>query len=62
MLRDRLIGLLYGVPIGLAATAGLFHILIYHGVTQSEMVMGVYQLSVAVLFAAAFVYHSWSGE
>lgn len=55
--RDRVLGLLYGIPMGLALTAGLFHILVYKKVLQSELVMGVYQVAVAALFLIGFIFH-----
>lgn len=54
-LRDRVVGLLYGFPAGLAATAGLFHVLVHTGSISSELIMGLYQISVAVLFLSAFI-------
>lgn len=56
--RDRVLGLLYGIPMGLALTAGLFHILVALDKLNSEMVMGVYQISVATLFMIAFLFHT----
>lgn len=55
--RDRMLGLLYGVPTGLALTAGLFHIFVSQGIILAELTMGLYQVAVALLFLIGFIFH-----
>lgn len=54
-----LLGALYSIPTTMSAMAGLFHILAYKGALTSELMMGIFQLTIAPLYLIAFMITVW---